>query len=124
MRVVCINLSSSVFFIHQCHPLIASRASAECTRYCGAGSTSKRCVHATFLPNGSDKRQQSGLSLGAVWGALRDQITIVLPRFINSAAHCHLSNVIITSVVFKSQSDKTALEVTGKTNTDREIEAM
>ena len=30
------------------HPLIASRASEERTRYCGAGSTSKRCVECNF----------------------------------------------------------------------------
>ena len=40
--------------------LMASCASAERTCYYGAGSTSKRVFNATFLPNRSDKRQQSG----------------------------------------------------------------
>ena len=37
--------------------LIASRASAECTRYCGAGSTSKRCVQSNF--NGERLRREA-----------------------------------------------------------------
>ena len=47
-------LRSVIFCLH------APRASAERTRYCGAGSTSKCVFNATFLPNRSDKRQQSG----------------------------------------------------------------
>ena len=75
---------------HKRHPLTASRASAERTRCCAAGSTSKHvCFSATFLLNGSDKRQQSSrireLDVWAVCGRLYS---------------LHLSVVIIDRIIY------------------------
>ena len=64
---------------HDCHPLIASCASAERTHYCGVGSTSKRCVSIQLFSRTGQTRGNGVVgewsdkavgSLGGVWGAL------------------------------------------------------
>ena len=62
-----------VYSQHKRHPLTASRASAERTRYSGVGSTSKRCVQCNF--SAQQVRQEATEwsdkvvgRLGGVWG--------------------------------------------------------
>ena len=54
------TLCSVISCFHVAPPIYCISCKRERKRYCGAGSTSKRCVYATFQPNGSDKRQKSG----------------------------------------------------------------
>ena len=64
---------------HKRHPLIASRASAERTRYCAVGSTSKWCVSMQLFcgtgqtrDNGvvGERSDKAVARVGGVWGAL------------------------------------------------------